>query len=103
MNFALQAMESSSLGTKMVRRLLIVANRNPVRLGGLNRNSLSRLVMHAADPNFDDPDDFWRLRLYVAGQTPKSLAAFANLKKVCEQHLAGKYEIELVDLVKNPE
>jgi circadian clock protein KaiB len=42
------------------------------------------------------------LRLYVAGQTPKSLTAFANLKRICEAHMAGKYEIEIVDLVKDP-
>ena len=44
----------------------------------------------------------WNLRLYVAGQTPKSIAAFANLKKICEQHLKGQYTIEVVDLLKNP-
>jgi circadian clock protein KaiB len=48
------------------------------------------------------PDEVWNLRLYVAGQTPKSLTAFANLKKLCEEHLAGKYKIEIVDLLKNP-
>src|SRR4051812_2084094 len=47
--------------------------------------------------------DEWMLRLYVAGQTPKSLAAFANLKRICEQHLSGRYRIEVVDLSKNPE
>jgi circadian clock protein KaiB len=46
--------------------------------------------------------DKWELRLYTAGQTPKSLAAIKNLKKVCEEHLAGRYEIEIVDLLKNP-
>jgi circadian clock protein KaiB len=46
--------------------------------------------------------DLWNLRLYVAGQTPRSLTAFANLKKLCEEHLAGRYEIEVVDLIKNP-
>ena len=46
--------------------------------------------------------DTWVLRLYVAGQTPKSLTAFANLKKICEEHLKGKYQIEVVDLIKNP-
>ncbi len=45
----------------------------------------------------------WNLRLYVAGQTPKSITAFANLKKICEEHLAGKYRIEVVDLLKNPQ
>jgi circadian clock protein KaiB len=45
----------------------------------------------------------WELRLYVAGQTPKSLAAFANLKKICEEHLAGQYHIEVIDLLKKPQ
>ena len=44
----------------------------------------------------------WNLRLYTAGQSPKSLAALENLKRVCEQHLAGRYSIEVVDLLKNP-
>ena len=45
----------------------------------------------------------WELRLYVAGQTPKSLLAFANLKKICEEHLSGQYRIEVIDLLKNPQ
>lgn len=44
----------------------------------------------------------WRLRLYVAGQTPKALQAFANLEQICEEHLAGRYEIEVIDLLENP-
>ena len=44
----------------------------------------------------------WHLRLYVAGQSPKSLRALANLKAMCEEHLAGQYQIEIVDLVDNP-
>jgi circadian clock protein KaiB len=44
----------------------------------------------------------WELRLYTAGQTPRSLAAIRNLKKVCEEHLAGRYEIEVIDLLTNP-
>ena len=44
----------------------------------------------------------WRLRLYVAGQTPKSIAALANLKRLCEGHLAGRYHIEVIDLVRQP-
>jgi circadian clock protein KaiB len=47
-------------------------------------------------------DTLWELRLYVAGQTPRSLAAFSNLKKICEDHLKGKYHIEVVDLLQNP-
>jgi circadian clock protein KaiB len=52
--------------------------------------------------NSEPPDEVWQLRLYVAGQTPKSLAAFANLKQICENHLAGRYDIEIVDLLDNP-
>jgi circadian clock protein KaiB len=44
----------------------------------------------------------WHLRLYVAGQTPKSIAALANLKRLCEEHLAGRYRLEIVDLQKQP-
>src|SRR5215211_2496398 len=49
------------------------------------------------------PEKAWELRLYVAGQTPKSLVAFANLKKICEEHLAGQYHIEVIDLLKEPQ
>jgi circadian clock protein KaiB len=42
------------------------------------------------------------LRLYIAGQTPKCMRAFANLKRICEQYLADRYQIEMIDLLKNP-
>ena len=45
----------------------------------------------------------WELRLYVAGPTPKSLAAFRNIEKLCEDYLAGQYHIEVIDLTKNPQ
>ena len=44
----------------------------------------------------------YELRLYVAGQTPKAVRAFANLRKICEEHLAGRYSIDIIDLVDNP-
>jgi circadian clock protein KaiB len=44
----------------------------------------------------------WRLRLYVAGQTPKSITALANLKALCDTHLAGRYRIEVIDLATHP-
>ena len=47
--------------------------------------------------------NIWNLRLYVAGQTPKSLTAFANLKRMCEEHLKDRYTIEVIDLIKNPQ
>ena len=48
-------------------------------------------------------EESWQLRLYVAGQTPKSMAAFANLKRICEEYLEGKYQIEVIDLMVNPQ
>ncbi|MET0257471.1 MAG: circadian clock KaiB family protein [Methylobacterium sp.] len=57
------------------------------------------------DPNADadlDPGHY-HLRLYVAGQTLKSVTALANLKRVCEEHLAGRYEIEVIDLLESPQ
>jgi circadian clock protein KaiB len=65
----------------------------------------------AADPQAPKPmteaeaplDPEIELRLYVAGQTPKSMTALANLKKLCEEHLAGKYTIEVIDLLKQPQ
>jgi circadian clock protein KaiB len=47
--------------------------------------------------------NFWELRLYIAGQTPNSVAAIANLKKICEDQLKGKYRIEVIDLLKKPQ
>jgi len=56
-----------------------------------------------AQPNASSQSaESWDLRLYVAGQTPKSIAAFNNLKRICEEHLQGRYQIEVIDLVKNP-
>jgi circadian clock protein KaiB len=54
-------------------------------------------------PGGTPPAAKWELRLYVAGQTAKSLQAFANLKRICEEHLAGEYRIEVIDLLKNPQ
>jgi circadian clock protein KaiB len=53
----------------------------------------------------DRKDDFarWNLRLYVAGQTPRSLTAFSNLTRLCKEHLAGRYSIEVIDLLKQPQ
>ena len=58
----------------------------------------------AADIGADADDaESWNLRLYVAGQTPKSLSAFANLKQLCEEHLSGRYHIEVIDLLEKPQ
>ncbi len=54
------------------------------------------------DAESKEGGEVWELRLYVAGQTRKSIAAFGNLKRICEEHLEGKYTIEVIDLLKNP-
>jgi circadian clock protein KaiB len=53
--------------------------------------------------NGDPKRKFWELRLYVAGQTPRSRTAFANLKVICEEHLADRYSIEVIDLLEHPQ
>jgi circadian clock protein KaiB len=50
-----------------------------------------------------DQEGLWELRLYVAGRTPKSVTAFANLKRICEEHLHGQYRIEVIDLLEHPQ
>ncbi|MHB8762897.1 MAG: circadian clock KaiB family protein [Deferrisomatales bacterium] len=55
------------------------------------------------EPAAAQPSELWELRLYVAGQSPKCLEAFANLKAICEEHLQGGYRIEVVDLLENPQ
>lgn len=58
----------------------------------------SKAIAPEAAPHAD-----WVLRLYVAGQSPKSLAAISNLHKICEEHLAGKYDVEVIDLLEKPQ
>lgn len=55
-----------------------------------------------ADLGAEAETDVWRLCLYIAGQSPRSLRAFVNLKELCEEHLAGRYEIEVIDLIERP-
>jgi circadian clock protein KaiB len=58
---------------------------------------------HARTGPEDERKKQWELRLYVAGQTSRSVSALENLKKICEEHLAGEYSIEVIDVVKNPQ
>ncbi len=53
--------------------------------------------------NHGDDTEVWELRLYVAGKTPRSIAAFANLKRICEAHLDNRYRIEVIDLLVDPQ
>lgn len=69
------------------------------------RPAISKPAARGAKPIAETQDQAvaeWQLRLYVAGQTAKSTAAFDNLKRVCETHLAGRYTIEVIDLLVNP-
>jgi len=58
--------------------------------------------LNRSEPAEEEERGVYILRLYVAGQTRKSLTAFANLKAICESHLAGRYKIEIIDLLENP-
>ena len=62
----------------------------------------TKTVKRRASASHRRPAKFWQLRLYVIDSTPRSLAAFANLKKFCETHLKGRYRITVIDLVKQP-
>ncbi len=68
------------------------------------RRSSSRPTRRASArrPSGRQASSSWQLRLYIAGETPKAVAAFVNLQRICEQHLRGKYRIEVIDLMKNP-
>ncbi len=69
----------------------------------MTAKSSEQTLQSKAPRKTEKKEDLWELRLYVAGQTPKSILAFANLKKICEEHLGGKYRIEVIDLIKNPQ
>ena len=63
----------------------------------------TKSVEHEEQPSLPATEGVWELRLYVAGQSPKSLAAFANLKKICEEYLKDRYTIEVIDLLEHPQ
>jgi circadian clock protein KaiB len=86
---------------------MVTTAKNPKAKADTNSKTPGKRIPKAEKKEISgqaQPDtDFWELRLYVAGQTPNSLAAFANLKRICEEYLAGKYEIHVIDLLKNPQ
>jgi len=65
--------------------------------------SKAATARHQKAADNESTKETWHLRLYVAGQTPRSVTAFANLKKICEEHLAGRYSIEVIDLMQQPQ
>jgi circadian clock protein KaiB len=69
----------------------------------MRRTVMRRKPLQATPKERNPVRESWELRLYVAGQTAKSITAFANLKKICEEHLEGKCSIEIVDLLKTPQ
>ena len=66
-------------------------------------NQFVNTDQQAAFSEVHNETERWELRLYIAGQTPKSVTAIANLKRLCEEHLVGRYQIEVIDLVQNPQ
>lgn len=77
--------------------------RTPKNLNAPGASPLSASPRLRFSASSHPPTEFWELRLYVAGQTPRALTAFANLKKICEEHVKCKYRIEIIDLLKNPQ
>ena len=71
--------------------------------GASNKTRSRRKPKNVSAKDTREMEERWELRLYVAGQTTKSLLAFANLKVICEEHLKGKYQLEVIDLLKNPQ
>jgi circadian clock protein KaiB len=86
-----------------------LANRSSRRNTGseASRNNRSSVAGKAAPKQSESRPKFnpeiWELRLYVAGNTPNSIAAFANLQQICEKHMGGRYRIEIIDLLENPQ
>jgi circadian clock protein KaiB len=68
---------------------------------GMKRTAASKSLKSSSPAGHEAPPIEWDLRLYIAGRTPKCVAAFTNLKKLCEEHLAGEYRIEVIDLLEN--
>lgn len=64
---------------------------------------MTEITAATTPDNSASAHDIWQLKLYVAGQTPKSLIACANLTQICEKHLGGKYRIKVIDLLKDPQ
>jgi circadian clock protein KaiB len=69
----------------------------------VSRQSAPQTPLATAAEDRGNPAQKWDLRLYVAGQTPRSLAALANLKRFCQEYLEGRYSIQVVDLLENPQ
>src|ERR1700686_738843 len=72
------------------------------KTGTKTKTTKTKARTRPGEPNLRKPA-VWNLRLYVAGQTPKSIRAFANLKVLCEEHLEGRYQIEVIDLREHPQ
>lgn len=66
-------------------------------------NTSAKPAGQEAPTGANEEAETWELRLYIAGQTPRSVVAFANLKRLCEEHLPGRYKIEVIDLMQHPQ
>jgi circadian clock protein KaiB len=74
---------------------------DPRRAKPAPKSTIRRAGNRSSKPDLDSAER-WNLRLYVAGETPKCVQAFEHLKRICEEHLQGRYAIEVIDLLKNP-
>jgi len=91
------------MNKEAVRTLSTSTKQKRLKGFGEKPGTSSRRSTSIASGQNNGEDVVWNLRLYVAGQTPKSIRAFANLKLLCEEHLKGRYQIEVIDLRENPQ
>lgn len=77
--------------------------KSPVKKTVVKKSPAAKKPIERSSADKGSEDKHWWLRLYVAGQTPRSLAAFQNLKRICDEYMKGMYDIEVIDLLKNPQ
>jgi len=80
----------------------MISSRSGVKRNGRPKAERDGRAPERSAERSSERNSEYDLRLYVAGQTPRSVQAFGNLKRICEEHLAGRYRIEIIDLLKNP-
>jgi circadian clock protein KaiB len=76
-----------------------ISRKPPARAGDAKKSRPEKEAPGRRDGN----QEFWAMRLYVAGQSSRSTAAIANLRRICDQHIPGRYEVQIIDLLRNPE
>jgi circadian clock protein KaiB len=91
---------ATTAGKSTARISAKITPKKPVRRAAPGKQPASQKKTAATAPV---SNEFWTMRLYVAGQSPRSITAIANLRRICDQHVPGRYAVEIIDLLRNPE